>query len=53
MGAFNTIQLRPHLLQYLINEWWYVLLCVASAVVLLIRHRRHAGEKPYPLTGQV
>ena len=28
-------------------------LCVASAVVLLIRHRRHAGEKPYPLTGQV
>ena len=33
MGAFNTIQLRPHLLQYFINEWWYALLCIASFAI--------------------
>ena len=33
MGAFNTIQLRPHLLQYFIKEWWYALLCIASFAI--------------------
>lgn len=33
MGAFDTIQLRPHLLQYFINEWWYALLCVTSFAI--------------------
>ena len=30
MGAFNTIELRPHLLQYCISESWYALLCILS-----------------------
>ena len=30
MGAFCTIELRPHLLQYCICEWWHVFLCVLS-----------------------
>ena len=33
MGAIDTIQLRPHLLQYFINEWWYALLCVMSFAI--------------------
>ena len=30
MGVFCTIELRPHLLQYCICEWWHVFLCVLS-----------------------
>jgi uncharacterized membrane protein YdbT with pleckstrin-like domain len=33
MRAFNTIQLKPHLLQYFINEWWHALLCVTSFAI--------------------
>ena len=33
MSTFDTIQLRPHLLQYVINEWGYALLCIMAFAI--------------------
>ena len=33
MNTSDTIQLKPHLLQYIISEWGYVLLCIMSYAI--------------------